>query len=317
MRYKDNSSDSIQKRVYDIYKQYGVTVVFNDTLGKVFVKQDIQGDSVFTYETVDPAWGFTSYTDVDYYYTYLTDPDEKSKMLDVVEKFLGRCSKALYPQVILLLDSYYTESANGSVETYSNGGFKVTYRSLLLCNAREEDVLTSLPEEIMRTFIIQRISDYTLQLASFHRLSKDYIGKSWGTIGAVNLKEPITFEEMNMWGELEEYTITKFIEGPLYNSAACLQDDWWGFRSYAPDVVEKFRTAVRQLIGPFGFVSQSEKGAANCPPEDEEEDLKLFVREMLRFSKEDFEKLWGDYALVMQKYDILYDLLANELGVKL
>ena len=34
---KNNALDSIQQRVYDIYEQYKVTVVFNDTIGKVFV----------------------------------------------------------------------------------------------------------------------------------------------------------------------------------------------------------------------------------------------------------------------------------------
>ena len=53
------------------------------------------------------------------------------------------------------------------------------------------------------------------------------------------------------------------------------------------------------------------------PPMDEDDDLNVFMREMLRFSREEFETLWGDYPLVMQKYDILYDLLTNEFGVEL
>lgn len=36
---KNNASDPVQQRVYDIYDHYKVTVVFNDTVGKVFVKQ--------------------------------------------------------------------------------------------------------------------------------------------------------------------------------------------------------------------------------------------------------------------------------------
>ena len=47
------------------------------------------------------------------------------------------------------------------------------------------------------------------------------------------------------------------------------------------------------------------------------DDLQVFVTEMLRFSRARFEALWGDYPLVMQKYDILYDLLTNEFGVEL
>lgn len=314
---EDNFSDSVSKKVYEIYEQYGVTVVFNDTIGKVFVKTDIYGDSVFTYETVDPAWSFTGYSETDYSYSYMEDPDSRLKMLRVVQQFLDGCSKTLYPQVILLLDSYTTTTSNGQVTNYENGNFLVTYRSLLLCASADNTVLESLPESIMRTFIIQRINDYASELALYHRVSKDYIGKSWEAIGAVNLKEPITYWENDPWAGEFERTITTFIEGPLYNSASCLQDDWWGFRDYDVELVEIFRKAVRELIGTYGFVSQSEEGAANCPPADEEEDLKLFVREMLRYSREEFEALWGEQPLVMQKYEILYELLENELGVKL
>ena len=83
------------------------------------------------------------------------------------------------------------------------------------------------------------------------------------------------------------------------------------------DYVEDFRNAVRQLIGPFGFVMESAKSPIGAPPTDESDDLQVFVKEMLRFSQEEFETLWGDYPLVMQKYDILYDLLTNEFGVEL
>ena len=58
---KNNASDPVQQRVYDIYDHYKVTVVFNDTVGKVFVKTDVYGDSVFTYERIDPAYSFTGY----------------------------------------------------------------------------------------------------------------------------------------------------------------------------------------------------------------------------------------------------------------
>lgn len=314
-----NTSDSIQMRIYNIYEQYGVRVVFNDTLGKVFVKTDVNGDSVFTYETVDPAWGFTSYSSLKYAYDYISNPDDQSRMLTVVENFLNRCSKTLYPQVVLLTNSYTTEDQRGTMEFYSGGQFLTTYRSLLLSNCTQDEELSALPGNIMRTFIIQRISDYSIELAAFHRVSKDYIGKSWSALGVDYLKEPVTYSAEDYWGELTEYTIYRFKEDPLFESCECLLDDWYGikFGYYTMEDVEKFRKAVRELIGPFGFVMESEVDPVGAPPTKEDDDLKVFVTEVLRFSKDEFTRLWGEYPLVMQKYNILYELLSTKLGVEL
>ncbi len=314
---QNNISDSIQQRVYDIYEQYKVTVVFNDTIGKVFVKTDIKGDSIFIYERIDPAYSFTGYSNLDYEYTFLTDPTAQSQLLDVVENYLSSCNKNLYPQVVLLTNSYSKTDQRGTTEIIADGDFDVTYRSLLLSYTSDKKILEALADEIMKTFIIQRIADYTAEVQSFHKVSKDFVGKSWDVLGVSTLKEPITYTEYDYWGNYVEVTITEFSEGPLYSSCSCLQDDWWGLRDYADDVVEDFKNAVRQLIGPFGFVMESAKDPVGAPPLDEADDLQVFVTEMLRFSQEEFKSLWGDYPLVMQKYEILYNLLINEFGVKL
>lgn len=331
---KDDASDTIQQRVYDIYEKYKVTVVFNDTIGKVFVKTDIDGDSVFTYETVDPAYSFTGYTDLDYEYTYLTDPTAKSQLLDVVEKYLGSCNKNLYPQVVLLTDGFTRTDKRGSAEIFSGGSYLVTYRSLLISYVSDEEVLATMPEEILMTFIEQRINDYSSDLLNFHRVSKDFIGKSYAALGIDALPEPVSYWEYDYytWG-FSPVTAYSFSELPFEGSVACLQDDWyglgdfyfitdfnnfWGDFGWTAENVETFRDVARQLIGPFGFVADSEKdGSGMVPPIDQQDDLQVFMKETLRFSHDEFEALWGDYPLVMQKYEILYDLLTNEFGVEL
>lgn len=52
-------------------------------------------------------------------------------------------------------------------------------------------------------------------------------------------------------------------------------------------------------------------------PRKNETDLVLYITEMLRLSRDEFEELWGDCPLVMEKYEILYDIVANKLGVEL
>ena len=56
---QDDPNDSIQHKRYELYTTYGVPVFFNDTIGKVFVKVDVNGDSVFRYETLDLNWTFS------------------------------------------------------------------------------------------------------------------------------------------------------------------------------------------------------------------------------------------------------------------
>ena len=56
---QDDPNDSIQHKRYELYTTYGVPVFFNDTIGKVFVKTDVNGDSVFRYETLDLNWAFS------------------------------------------------------------------------------------------------------------------------------------------------------------------------------------------------------------------------------------------------------------------
>ena len=63
---EDDPSDPVKHRAYEIYSQTGVLVYFNDTIGKVFVKDDIYGNPVYRYETLDLPWSFSSYSSLDY-----------------------------------------------------------------------------------------------------------------------------------------------------------------------------------------------------------------------------------------------------------
>lgn len=101
---------------------------------------------------IDPAYSFTGYNNLDYEYSFLTDPAAQNQLLDVVEEYLGSCNKNLYPQVILLTNSYSKTDQRGTTDVIADGKFDVTYRSLLLSYTPDEEVLESLANEIMKTF---------------------------------------------------------------------------------------------------------------------------------------------------------------------
>lgn len=315
---QDDPTDSIRHKVYEIYKDFGVSVFFSDTVGKVFVKTDIKGDSVFQYELLDPAWTFTGYNALEYNYTYMTDPDEQSKFLSMLEKFLEKCSKTLYPYSVLVVNNYTTTDAKDAITLYTGGSYKVFYKLLLITGNNQTD-LDDKPDEMIRTIIEERITDYKDLLSAFQRVSKSFRGlKDWSTLGIKKLSIPVQYEKIDINGNTTVVVVEDFIAYPLYGGTTCLDDSWWGFRDFTVEVVELFRKSVRAEIGKYGFVGQSLKSmGVGAPPKDEEDDLKVFVKEVMRYPKKDFEAIWGDYPLVMQKYEILAGIIVDELGVEL
>jgi len=74
---------------------------------------------------------------------------------------------------------------------------------------------------------------------------------------------------------------------------------------------------ARSIAGRFGFVMGSVFGNGLFTPRDTKEDVELYVKVMLATQEETFRKQWGAYPLVMQKYEVLYKIITEKLGVEL
>ena len=95
-------------------------------------------------------------------------------------------------------------------------------------------------------------------------------------------------------------------------SSSFFKDDWSNRSHFTEEGLEKFRTVMRQKIGAWGFISPG-----TMTPSTTEADLDAYVEKMLSMSKTDFEALWGTSPLVMEKYNILFDILVNKLEMEL
>ena len=106
---QDDPNDPVQHKRYELYQTYGVPVFFNDTIGKVFVKMDINGDSIFHYELLDLNWTFNGDNSgsVSYQVTRLSDPDLQMKALQFAEIYLENSMPALYPYAMWLTEKCY------------------------------------------------------------------------------------------------------------------------------------------------------------------------------------------------------------------
>ena len=178
---QDDPNDSIQHKRYELYTTYGVPVFFNDTIGKVFVKTDVNGDSVFRYETLDLNWAFsgTNSGSVTYQVTRLTDPGLMMKSLRFAEIFLKNSQQALNPYALWLTEKCYQLSSAGveQKEIISR------YRNLMFSwinQINEEDMLEKAAgyrNEIVKL----KVQNYSDELNAFNNmLDESLYDKNWG-----------------------------------------------------------------------------------------------------------------------------------------
>ncbi len=310
-----NSQDSIEQKRYEIYEKYNIPVFFNDTVGKVYYGQSLAGDSIFRYETIDLAWSYTARSDHKYQYYYMQNDTNKMEALKFISSFLGITSKPLRPLSILVVDSVKT-GANlkqliYKVENKDTGeisnvsiSFFTGVRSILFCGVdnfgNNPEIKEKATYDVVKTMIRQRIKNYKNELAPFYTISdKNFYDKPWNELDET-IKNPL--------GGTEAFSTFLLSEGG-YNYFLDNYD-------YTEEQLISAVKYIRGAIGQFGFVSGGKMLSYNSPL-NADEDLELFIEEILRYSKDDFLDIWGNSPLVIKKANILYKIIEEELEFNL
>lgn len=298
---QDDPNDPVKHRIFEIYDTYGIPVYFNDTIGKILLKTDLNGQPVYRYEKLDLAWGFESYEQITYRFEYETEPAEQLKVLDWIESYLKDCDKALYPFSFFVPAGVTTISQNNDdtkkVEEITDP-FLIDFRTLTVIrkNCPEEDAST-LVEDMKRNMVLQKIKNYEEDLAYFNVVSdENWYSKYWHELnGAAELKDSIP----NYWD--------CNVLDPNYHNT-------WG---WSEEKLEAKRAEARAITGVFGFVMGDKLTGGYSTPYDPNEDLVNYIKVILNSSDELFRKQWGSYPLVIEKYEILYQIITEKLGIKL
>ncbi|MEG1949762.1 MAG: hypothetical protein RR137_05260 [Odoribacter sp.] len=288
----DDTTDAVQHRRFELYEKYGVPVYFNDTIGRIYIKTDVYGDSVFKYETLDMAWGFTSYEKTTYRYVYMTDSIKQMQALDIAESFLEAAGTPLYPFNIFVVTSAEKVDERDASTPYKEGEFIIGYRTLLLTGNWPKNKIPTMPKLLMKGLLKTKIANFPDQLEVFNKVSE----KAW-------------------YGGIGWTVLTKDAPDGFYTSP--IREGWWGEKKHTPEQLLYIRDSIRRIIGPFGFVDGDSKSGGYMTPNNATEDMEAYITEMLRFPPAEFKKLWAMAPLVIIKYDILYDIISNKLGVQL
>ncbi|MDE5611218.1 MAG: hypothetical protein K2I90_04275 [Odoribacter sp.] len=293
---KDVPNDPVKHRVYEIFEKYEVPVYFNDTIGKYLLKMDVSGQPVYRYEVLDPAWSWSSYSSTKFSYGYLTDADEQMKALDVVEEYLETNQRAMYPFCFFIADSIMRTTVSNNIPEIkvTKNGFSIHFRTILYApieDASPQEVVT----QMKRSMVKDKIQQYTTDLKYFNEVSdKNWYWKSWNEELHAEIPSGLDMRRLNpdfvsKWDD--EYPLTE-------------------------EELEELRVLMRPYCGAFGFVMPDPQTGSQSPA-DQETDLECYVKVMLVTSDKDFREQWGSCPLVMQKYEILYKIIKEKLGVEL
>lgn len=296
----DNPEDEVQHKRYLLYKEYGVSIFFTDTVNTVYLTKNVHGDSVFTYEKLDLNWGFTSMGDIQYTYDFIESKEDQLKALDNIEKYLQQALPNLRPFSIFLVDQF---EAKGSSDVLTIDDLSApaprnrvttvnTYRTLVVSQAQKsfsekfwsQYMLTLLKSQVKKAITS---SVYNTKLIEFQSVSNaTYFDKYWITLGA---------------------------DGTGFTPAS------WRTFDYNIEYTGALATTYDKIIsvfGQYGFIGFSATTGIWYSPRIVD-DRNLYIDAVLSYNQETFERVWGNSPLVMEKYAIMKDIIVNDMNIPL
>lgn len=308
----DDPSDPVRHACYEIYKQYGVPVFFNDTVASYAAGHDYYGNPLTRYETLDLNWNFQSHdrNSVTYRFDYLRTQQEQLDALSFAHLFLQRASKKMRPFSMMLADSIHV---NGKTPIYHNG-----FRTLVMTQlgGLSDEQVDSCARTILQSMVLDRVKLNTDLVARFGAVSdkEKYYNRPWvsdGVNGGLGCQWGVEhrgtyWRPQDLW---EEGLAEKYILYAMYTNVTSVEE------------FEAERALIFQQIGRYGFISGSASYsnmlAHLYSPDNIMQDLEYFVGQMLELGRSGFMARYGESPLVKRKFTILAEYIEGDLGVEL
>ena len=301
-----------------MYKQYGVSVFFTDTITKEYIGEDHFGKPLYKSETLDLNWDFTSNSSKGskYVFDYLKDAEQQTNALRFVDIHLRRASKSMRPFSILLTDSIHRVKGTETTDYQYVSNFRV----LAMAKLRDmtDRQLDSLSLAIISKTVIDKVKLNSSLTARFYAVSDKggYYGKTWQAIGST-----LKYFTNAQWKN------AKLAPNVIWNEdaykASCANNPYSVFnpnRGWTEEAFNTARTEITAEAGKYGFICgdcylEGAMGHLNTPSKDD--DITFFVTKMLDLGAAKFKERYGKSTLVMKKYDILAKYITETLQVEL
>ena len=126
-----------------------------------------------------------------------------------------------------------------------------------------------------------------------------------------------TLKRMNRHYTPEEYYEKCKLLRAAFENPAITTDVIVGFPGETDEEFDNYALYCRGLVGALGFVSYDPGYGSRFTPRNTDVDLELYLEEMMKYPRKQFLERWESSPLVIKKYEILYAIIRDELGVEL
>lgn len=245
----------------------------------------------------------------EYKVLYLTEKEQQLHALKIAKYFLDSVATPLHPYTI-----WFTARCRVFANTVTTPAFISRYRNLVMSAPMvydTEERIDDYVKKIQLELVKDKINNYPEDVEAFKMVSnKEHYDVAWQSLNTT-LSAPIN----NLSGTMQ--WPARLLD-EMYNGDLSYRNSLktaWQTGYWTDEQVDEHLILTRQVVGTYGFISY---GTSNIStPVNTTEDFNTFVAIMLKFSPEQFKEWYGDSPLVMKKYDILYAIIRDKLGVSL
>ncbi len=306
----NNPDDPVQSKRYELYTTYGVPVYFNDTIAQLYIRDDFNGNPIYKYETLDLAWSFYGYERATYNYTYITEQAEQLRALEYAEYYLKNAPKSLYPTNFYLVKDYRITDTDNKTTIHSDLEYKIGFRTLTIANAwSDNETITSHTNDVQIQMLKEKIYNYTAELSPFYEASDDnWYYAEWEKLDPTYYNyvdtEILTPDALIF---VLMYIGRKFMTIDAHNT-------FWPYSFYlTPEQFAGLKKEIVIKMGQFGFIGYGTSGYS-ITPTDSGDDLEMYVNAITSLGVEGFKAIWEEQPLVMEKFDIVNNLIIEKFG---
>ena len=270
----EDSEDPIDGKRYDIYAEFGIPVYYNDTIGSE-PRLSVSGDPYIYYECLKVFYNPGGTPITNGRYTLLKDKNDTKEVLDYLEtEILPVIPESFYIPSILLVDTLVI-----GADSLAYKGFN----TVVCAKVKEFAGMDEENRKWWRGGVLSALLVNGLISDEAEWLNEDFFGKSQ----AVNPESDRVYSSSRNWA--------------VYQALA--------ERTDIP--------AAEQTLGVLGFLNHKWKPSYAGQQErmayvpTQEEDLKYYCEAIFAMSIEEFTERWGEYPVVMAKYEALKGKLAE------
>lgn len=251
-----NDPESVLRR--EFYERNGVHLLFNDTLRHEQVATNADGTPYWFTETVDIAYGISSYSDDPFNFGFIKDQTTRQASINFVETYiLPHLGNGLRPYSIFLTTeiSYIDYFDDLIYLDYYNGMrcFVINVKDAL---QMEDAGKKAFSTNIFRNIVSKKINQLDKSLlAEFYSFCDSYYGKQYSNFGIPN--NP-AFEVVYALGFLDKrssYFVYKDTDQTNYIDAIFNNDEQEFKQQYAdyPIILQKY-DLLKKVISNMGFI---------------------------------------------------------------